>query len=376
MSSFCYAPWSNIDITPTGTIKPCCKFKYINTPEYNIYKHDINDYINSKFLFTFKQQFLNDTKPPECERCWNEELNNIKSKRILDHERWNNFYTTFNLKDAHILTISLAFGNICNLKCRICSSISSSKWIKEEQVYNNVQTTKINNIFNSSLLTQLDNLLPNIIHLDFPGGEPLISATEEHLYILDWFIYNNKAKAVSLHYTTNLTIFPEDQFWHKWKHFKNVDLQVSIDGIEKHFEYNRYPADWKQCYTNLKKFQTSIDKRNNMQLSIAHTLSIFTIYYLPEFFKWCINEGVPEPWIGRLSYPYYYQPGIIPTKSKHIISNKLQSSTFCNVQLWKDEVFLNNNEQHLHKFHQITKEIDNYRKQSFQKTFPELAKLL
>jgi len=374
MSSFCYAPWANINISPNGLITPCCKFNYNSTHLYNINHNTIDEYLNSDILLKIKNQFNNNIKPQECVRCWDEEENNVKSKRILDFERWCEFYNTYDFNN--FITASISLNNVCNLKCRICNSNFSSKWKKEEIFYTG-SAAKLHKLFtNNFVVTQIVPILKNIIHIDIPGGEPFLTDAEEHLEFLNHIISTNTSHNISLHYTTNATIFPKNIWWEKWKYFKNIDIQLSIDGLYKHFEYNRFPAIWNTCFNNIKKYQEATVINKNIQLSIAHTLSIFTIFYLPEFVNWCDTEGLPKPWIGRLKYPKYYQSGIVPFKTKQIIKNKFISHKSPIVSAWADEVFINDASEYMTEFKEWTLKIDSYRNQSFNKTFPELSNLL
>ena len=56
---FCYSPWSNIDISPTGAITPCCKFQTAGYPTFNLQNNSIDEYKNSIFLKEIKQEFTN-----------------------------------------------------------------------------------------------------------------------------------------------------------------------------------------------------------------------------------------------------------------------------------------------------------------------------
>jgi sulfatase maturation enzyme AslB (radical SAM superfamily) len=346
----------------------------ITKERFNIHDNSIEEYQNSTFLSNIKTSFLNDEKPNECRRCWIEEENNVKSKRILDNDRWGELYDSNNLNNNDLLTISLGMGNICNLKCRICSSNASSKWIKEEEYHSGVKGTVHDFYKDISFIEQIKKLTNSVIHIDFPGGEPLVAGTSQQIEILDNIIESGRASHVSLHYTTNLSLYPSIDFWNRWEHFKNVDLQFSIDGIESHFEYNRHPSSWKDSYANLKRYQEV--NKDNIQLSIAHTLSAFTIYYLPEFYDWCIGEGLPKPWIGRLNKPKHYQAGIFPSIHKQTIKDKLLNHGSSIVTKWADEVFTNDAEDNLEEFWEWTNKVDSYRKENFTDTFPEIAKLL
>jgi len=374
--SFCYAPWTNIDIKSSGLLRPCCFFKYSKNDTFNVYDNTIEEYADSEFLKNLKNDFINGKKPKGCQRCWTDEDSNIKSKRILDIERWNRDFESYDLDSGKFLTVSLGMGNTCNLKCRTCDGKASSKWVKEELQYG-IKTNKIHEFYKNDAFTdQVKGLIGDIIQLDISGGEPLVAGVPQQLDILDTIINANQADKVKLHYTTNLTMFPNKQFWKRWDHFKNIDFSFSIDGLYDQFEYLRHPAVWDDCYQNLKKYQSYAKKKNNIQISISHTVSAFTIFYLPEFFNWCIKEGLPKPWTGRVRYPLHYQLGIFPDASKQIIKDKLLSHVHKDVRVWADEVFVNDNTENLQDFWIWTNQVDQYRDQSFKETFPELADLL
>ena len=130
--TFCYSPWTNIDIDPQGNITPCCKFqKQYYDQKFNIQTHSINEYSNSQLVNKVKQEFKQGIWPQGCERCRIEEENNIESKRQLDHVRWKHYYNLYDLNSNKFITTSIAFGNTCNLKCITCGPHSSSRWQKE-----------------------------------------------------------------------------------------------------------------------------------------------------------------------------------------------------------------------------------------------------
>ena len=136
--TFCYSPWSNIDISPQGDLTPCCKFQMSKYDEsFNVQTQTLSEYYSSAFLAEIKQEFAQGQWPRGCERCRIEEENNIASKRQLDYERWQQHYQQYDIDSGKCITASIAFGNTCNLKCITCSPYSSSKWHQEHlKIYN------------------------------------------------------------------------------------------------------------------------------------------------------------------------------------------------------------------------------------------------
>ena len=55
---FCYAPWTNIDLSPVGVMSPCCKFQTTEySKTYNIQTDNFDNYVNSFFLKQVKNEF-------------------------------------------------------------------------------------------------------------------------------------------------------------------------------------------------------------------------------------------------------------------------------------------------------------------------------
>jgi len=375
---FCYSPWTNIDISPTGEIMPCCKFqfeRYIDPPK-NIKTNSIGEYLNSDVLKDTKKHFLDGRWPTGCERCKIEEESGIESKRQLDYIRWKSDYENYDISSEKFLTASIAFGNTCNLKCITCGPDNSSKWRKEaKSIYNkDVKSFRLkNNNFAEEILELIQE---EIIHLDIPGGEPFISGVDEQKYILQALVQSGRAKDISIHYVTNVTVFPDNSWWELWSHFKEIDMQLSIDGLYDQYEYIRFPANWKNTYNNIKKYQDFEKNMDNLRLSISHTVSAYNIFYIDDFFEWCYNESLPTPWLGRVHYPIHMRPSVWPPDIKNEIINNLKDSLHEDVKNWV--VLLDNTDdsEHFTKFVDYLHKHDEYRNLNFSKTFPELAKFI
>jgi MoaA/NifB/PqqE/SkfB family radical SAM enzyme len=373
---FCYSPWSNIDISPLGDVSPCCKFqtKYYDQ-KFNIQSSSIADYANSKFLIDIKQEFNNNQWPQGCERCRIEEENDIDSKRILDYARWKDHYQQYELVDHNFITASLAFGNTCNLKCITCGPYSSSQWRKEYQdIYQvDIQHFKF---YKEHFVNDFVKSAPSVIHIDIPGGEPFLSGVKEQKQLLQYYIDQGQANKMSLHYTTNATVFPDQEWWVLWSQFQEIDLQLSIDSIDEQYEYIRYPAVWNDVVENIKKYIEIEKKLSNFRISVSHTVSAYNIFYLDKFVSWCHNIGLPQPWMGRVHNPDYMRPTVWSDLARQEIINQLSKSNHAEVQKWA-QLMINENDSNL--FDMFTTRLhqhDQYRKVNFASTFPEMAKYL
>lgn len=368
---FCYSPWTNLDIDPAGTITPCCKFqrKYYHET-FNINHDSIMQYLDSDFLRSVKTDFEQDRWPAGCERCSFEEQNNIPSKRQLDWDRWNQHYENYDLSKSNFLTASVAFGNTCNLKCITCSSYSSSRWQQEYREIYGIDHPHVK-FYRQDFVERFTKLAPGLMHLDVPGGEPFVGGVPEQQQLLQHYIDSGQASYITLHYTTNGTVFPDLSWWKLWSHFKEVDLQLSIDGVAARYEYIRFPASWSTLVANVDQYlQVTQD---NFKISVSHTVSAYNVYYLDEFFAWCYNVGLPRPWVGRVHTPVHMRPTVWCEPARRLIVEHLNTSQYADVKSWAQLIADNNDSEHFDEFKNKLYLHDQYRKLDFASTFAELA---
>lgn len=370
---FCFAPWTNLDIDPQGSISPCCKFqhKHYDDPPLNINNSNLHDYTKSRTITAIKQEFSRNQWPVGCERCQIEENNGVKSKRQLDNDRWHAYYQSHDLEDGGLLTASVAFGNTCNLTCITCNAFSSSRW-RREYLQLGRRDVSHNDFYKHGFVDDFLQFAPNIIHLDIPGGEPFLSGVEQQKELLTKLIQQGRSKEISIHYTTNATCWPDDPWWDLWSHFREIDLQVSVDGINDRFKYIRYPADWNIVSHNIARYQHKESCLENFRLSVSHTVSAYNIYYLPEFLDWCEIQKLPRPWLGRVHNPVHMRPSVWPEYAKQVIVDHLQQSRG-DALVWAEFIANTDDCEHFDLFRQRVRWHDQYRGLNFADTFPEMA---
>ena len=374
MKPLCLIPWTNIDISPDGKIAPCCKYSVPDSELLDITKTSIAEYANSENLKQLKKQMHDNIWPDACIRCRTEEENNIKSKRQLDYDRWKEQYDNYT-PDQGFITASIAFGNTCNLKCITCNSFASSRWRKEyKDIYgkDNVPIEVIDNMTSNDIYS----VLPNAIHFDIPGGEPFLSEINKQLDLLKRYVESGQSQHMTLHYTTNAQVFPDEKWWNLWSHFKEIDLQLSIDGVGSKYEYIRYPAKTDLLETNVQKYQCKQLLLDNFRLSVSHTLSAYNVFYLGEFFDWCERKRLPRPWIGKVHGPRHMRSDVFPSKVRKQIASHMRTSKHEDVHIWADYIENNSSDEYYNDWVKYKDKHDVYRNTNFAKTFPELEELI
>lgn len=381
--NFCILPWTAMEVQPNGTVKPCCMYKDTlkdqNGQEYLIHQNSIDDIMNSDELNEIKQRFLSGTQPRGCHRCWMEEFSGKESKRVRDNQKYQHLIRDeIIFGDTKPRYLDLKLGNICNLKCRICSPQYSSRWITEQKRYD-----KIDGIVkeyerldwpekSQKFWETVESLIPDLEHLDFTGGEPFM--IQEHFQLLEKIVEQGYANKISLHYNTNGTQLPLNALKNIWPKFKYVDIHFSIDGVGKHFEYQRHPAKWNEVLANMSAFKEHLSK--NLDLRICHTVDVFNVYYLPEFLDWAKEFGLGV-YLNNLHEPKHYNISTLPYYLKVKIKEKLANYKQTNLENITN--FMMNSDQNQLHFEMLKVQIsriDIVRNESFEKTFPELHRLI
>jgi organic radical activating enzyme len=375
---FCLQPWAGLDIDLSGNIRPCCKFREPlakNWQNQNIYTTSIAEYKNSIGLQTLKESFMRGEKPDACIRCWEDETVGYASKRIMDQENWNQEFLNYDLNNSNTLLLTLPFSNLCNLKCRICGPYSSTSWIKETQDLFNKKYSTSTWSEQEKIWKEILDISSEVVEIHIHGGEPFLYDNDKHIELLSLLSDSPHSHKVKLHYNTNCTIFPDEKYWNFFEKLGWVDIQTSIDDLGSRFEYNRKNAKWNDVEQNLLKYKDTIINKNNMQLSISTTVSVFTIYYLEEFFDYISKNNLPKPWLGKLYNPPYYRCSIFPNQYKNIILKKLQNSKYDDIKTISNWILTDDSDK-LNEFRNKTVLHDQYRNESFKNTFSEIYEWL
>jgi MoaA/NifB/PqqE/SkfB family radical SAM enzyme len=215
-----------------------------------------------------------------------------------------------------------------------------------------------------------------MVHLDIPGGEPFLSGVHEQQRLLSSLIAQGRSHEISIHYTTNGTIFPDPTWWKLWTHFREIDLQLSIDDIGQRFEYIRYHATWQDVLENVVKYQLREQTLDNFRISISCTVSAYNIAYLPEFVDWCLEQRLPRPWLGRVHAPVYMRPGVWVGDAKQYIIDRLLQHTNLDCHAWAKLLQSADDGRYFDEFVDKLHWHDRYRGVSFKDTFPEMAQYL
>lgn len=339
--TICMLPWISIETSPVGTIRPCCladdEITYADGTKFNLKDNTLEDAYSSEYMQNLRQEFLDGGQPKTCRRCWEEEAAGRTSKRMNSRVRLKHYYDSIdwaNTNPDQLWFIDLKLGNICNLKCRICGSWSSSKWAKEEIDYvKGLKNRKEHLAYkfltdgawpreSPAFWDNLKTLLPNIKYIEFTGGEPFL--IQQHFDLLEYAVEHEHAKNIEIHYNTNGTVFPEQH--HLWSHFKHVEVAFSIDNTGERFEYERYGATWSEIQENIRLFKTLRGQKLTTQ--VCMTVNIQNVYYLPELVEWVNQQGFDHVFYNMLHDPWHMNIGRMTPAAQKLVIQRLTEYPF------------------------------------------------
>ena len=392
--TFCVLPWISLEASPIGTIRPCCladnEIVDDQGVKFNLRNADLNQVQHSQHMTTLRQQFLNGERPITCRKCWNEERSGRTSKRMhtldrLKHVIQDEIWTA----DAKpLIFLDLKLGNICNLKCRICGSWSSSQYAAEEIKWTPREQQK--QTFAYEMLQagswprqsiefwqQIDQQINNIRYIEFTGGEPFL--IQEHFDMLQGIVDRGIASQVEIHYNTNGTQYPEHAAA-IWQHFKTVEIAISIDDVAERFEYQRSNAVWLEVLQNIARFKKLKSQMSNIQLQCCITVNVFNVRYLRHVADWAEYQKFDFVYWNMLHDAPQWSIATLPHHVKQQISAYLDN---CNppqqfhAEFSQIKDFMNRgNGTDGRQLCDGIADLDRKRNQSFKKTFPEMALLL
>jgi MoaA/NifB/PqqE/SkfB family radical SAM enzyme len=393
--NFCPLPWISIEASPIGTVRPCCLADDEIVDEqgqpYKINQTTFDTVRNSSQFRQLRQQFLQGEQPKTCRKCWQEEAGGRTSKRQHTLTRLQNIIkdNEYTLDPGPLQFVDLKLGNICNLKCRICGSWSSSTYAVEEIQHSEAKHSAYHKHMlkqgawpreHGTFWQELTAHFSDIKYLEFTGGEPFL--IKEHFDLLEQIVKADRASTIELHYNTNGTVYPEkaEQIWSK---FRSVEIALSIDDIGERFEYQRSGAGWQQICDTLDRLKTLKARLPSLTIQVCITVNIFNVYYLEPLAQWVYAQGFDYVYWNMLHDRPEFCIAELPTEIKHCVKQQLsQADVDATTQQQFNQIinFMysrtnDDPEHHANLLREITL-VDNRRQENLKTVAPRWAEIL
>jgi len=395
---FCVQPFIHACVWTDGNALPCCiNQSYVlgntkTTPIKEIYSNN-----NEKLKLLRKEMLNGPNLPKSCSRCSLPERDyaensyrNYSNKHyghLIENIKFNEDGTII---DSKISTWDVRFSNLCNLKCRTCDSINSSKIAEEERKYINKPIQVLKEAFDDTteFFEFFESNIDSIEEIYFCGGESLL--LEDHYKILDILILYKKFDTI-LRYNTNCTkIFFKDKnvVDNYWVKFKNIRLGLSLDAGWEHLSYIRHGSKWEVVLDNLKYI---VSKCPHAYMQFSPTISILNAFHISKLHKFLVEQNIIKLnniYFNILEFPNFYSITSLPADLKdqvkqHWEQYKNDISILGNSEQANKEIdkvikymFTQDQSHTLNDFRKDTKLKDELRKESAKDLFLELQSIL
>lgn len=446
-TTLCPVPWISQSLRSNGDIRVCCQAQHGPTGGilkdesgivYNAKTSNLREARNSPLSKEIRKTMIEGKWHSECVRCQTETAAGMQSRQHYENIIWidRGVFSWEELlkntkEDGSIDTeeidctfYDVRFGNLCNLKCRMCGPTDSSQWYNDQvklwgpQYKDSHGTVDLvlndkgkyipkNDVYNwhesESYWNQMDQQILQITKLYIVGGEPLM--IDRHYEFLQKCVDMGQASKMLVEYNTNLTNIPP-RAWNIWKHFKQVNIGASIDGVGDINHYMRYPSNFDQIYKNLIKLSQA---DGNFKVWIAATINVFNVLHFPEFMEWALLNKIPrvndddyKPVITPhpLHGPKFYNIRMLPKFAKDAVKEKYESykpklleiidnSNFAEerkisskksvvslLDQYVDYMYAKDFSSELPRFWKATRRLDEIRGHSIEEYIPELYDLL
>ena len=296
-----------------GYWRHCCVGEYHIPKEtgghYTMKDDGVEAVWNSQYMKDLRLDLINGVQNKNCDHCWKRENAGAFSHRQKSNNSFhvsdntiNSVLTNRGQIDTLPVSLSIKIGNLCNLKCIMCSPLASSQHEKEVNDWkkinvklpNFIQTMEDYESENKQMKnfkgisseeveidTVIDNIEPMLANcelLQLVGGEPLVNPITSQ--ILELCVEKGYSDHITIQLITNLSTIYKKHFQHLSK-FKSANITISFDHIEdEKFNYIRFPADYKTFRNN---FDVIINDAS-INGKISTTFSIFNIFDLENIF--------------------------------------------------------------------------------------------
>lgn len=331
--TFCVMPFCHLNIKQEGKVSACWRYPD-KIGDYTT--QTVHEIWNDTQIKELRRQLLNDERPIGCRSCWDMEDSGVRSTRmqttidyrnIMDIEKARQLISAdFSMPLTSLKSIELRFDNICNLMCRHCSPDYSSKWevavkknprLQDKMIqFGTFRKSDTHINLNQSIIDEIGHdISPNLIEIMLAGGEPLFH--ERHYdFIKSMLPY---AGHIRLSYNSNLTTleYKGQSILDLWKHFKKVDLRVSIDGDPDCYHYVRAHSGLSTIERNIQLAQDF----PNIRISATCTTSLLNITRIVSVIEYFLSLGAYFH-ASLVQYPRALNPKLLPRGLKTKVTSE------------------------------------------------------
>jgi sulfatase maturation enzyme AslB (radical SAM superfamily) len=355
--SFCVMPFGHLFLSEEGKSFPCCyalETGAVNRDESGEpiavrSGSDIERAWNSVSQRQIRKQMLDGEKPAACRRCFELESHGMRSLREVNNQGFlQDTLTTLESVQPNgsmppkFFSVDLRLGNLCNLRCQMCSPVSSLKLAEDfHRIYpeakeNFAAKAKINWHKDAALLAEIFRQADFLKEAHFAGGEPFL--IPEVALAVEALAKRVDAREITLSFNTNCTVLPE-KFLRLFPRFKGVRLIISIDGLNEVNDYIRYPSKFLEIEKNLKLLHSNREAWNLSLVAFNITVQTHNLFQIPELVNYLAANYpafLPFPVLGALNVPECLSIKVLPANVKAAARAKISEFIRDGIPIWAE----------------------------------------
>jgi MoaA/NifB/PqqE/SkfB family radical SAM enzyme len=350
----CIVPWSMLAVGPDGRMTFCCdvtKPLVVDGRDASVYRDSIETVWNAAELVAVRTEMARGGRPEACASCWKREDAGGVSRRLLLNEAYSNMGgelelatlpqrgadTAFRLEGRPDWFI-LELGNVCNLKCRTCHPLFSSR-IAQDPVHSawalggsdakNGATRLSLKPDNTPAWFQDVGAMADMVAgsgngngngnaiLSLMGGEPFLIKNTWRL--LRALVERGEAHRFLVGLATNGQQ-QSRELAELAPHFRGFGLSVSVDGHGRLYEYLRHGANWATLVDNLRWYREVA----KVHVSVVPTFQNGNALDIVTLLHFLDEQGL------NVSYnvvvdPPYLRPANLPPSVRAIAAERIRS---------------------------------------------------
>ena len=381
--TFCILPWIHIYANPDGSVLPCCIGDH-NLHMGNTRFNTIEEIFNNDKFKTMRSNMLEGKRCNECKACYRDEDSGNTSFRQTVNKQFEKYIpdalstqSDGTLDEMKLRYLDVRWSNICNFKCRSCSSTYSSSWATEDgkdKIY-----ILAGGDSNDGLYQQFEPHFDTVEEFYFAGGEPLL--TDKHYDILEYLIDHGRTD-VRLRYNTNLSVlkYKNKNILDMWKQFKDVNVYVSLDSWGERAEYIREGTEWNTIEHNIKQ----VKDLGYINLQSSTVISIYNVLTMTDFLDYLFDNDIFNlhnfyPSFYNIMNPEHMAVSLLDKQSRIDVIQKFTSARYndhIDKELFKIVNHIRYNADYrddlVDKFISENERYDSKRNRDWKLTFPEL----
>jgi hypothetical protein len=378
----CKAPWIGMSIRNGNRLSFCSNSSFSAPIAPG---QPLSEALNSAELQLYRTSHFENTPLSSCSVCVHRGDLNVRTQR----DAYNDLPATVDLDQAlqlvdpeNVIILDMNLSNVCNLKCRMCSSLRSTTW-KEDQ---KKLSDQLDFIGAPASATEPDiemdlEKFPRLKYFILKGGEPLFD--RRSIQQMERLVQLGRSREITLTIFTN-GVFVKQNI-ELLKQFKKLNLIFSFEGTGDLYSYIR---GGKISFSDFESNIHAAASFDNIAVTFMYTPQAYNVFDFAkalEFIAFKINPVLKnkldasdfQNTFGNILFdPAFLKISVLPEAVRREALSQLKSSPAYTLIDWSglEKFLLLPQETELYrKFIDYTRKLDQIRNENIFDFIPEFS---